>query len=80
MLIGRFKIAMQVQSMELNISALSTQFTLDILFLFFSKQTQIYTPVCQLDADFPSWRVDYDFHRCFKCLAFPHWGIHVISY
>lgn len=39
MLIGRFKIAMQVQSMELNISALPTQFTLDILFLFFSKHT-----------------------------------------
>lgn len=47
MLIGRFKVAMQVQSMELNISALPTQFTLYTLFLFFSKHTEIYIAACQ---------------------------------
>lgn len=52
MLAGRLKIAIMIQSMELSISVLPRAFTLDILFLFFSKHTQIYTPMCQSDADY----------------------------
>lgn len=67
MLAGRLKIAIEAQSMELNIYVLPTPFMLDTLFLFSTKptQVQIYTLVCQLDADFSSCRMEHQLPQIF---------------